>query len=53
MAQQTALEWFSQWVNYHKLNQSLTLEKLDDLTVKAKQIEKDQIIGGLQYGYNL
>ena len=42
MAQQTAVEWFSQWVNYHKLNQSLTLETLDDLTVKAKQMEKEQ-----------
>ena len=39
MEQQTAVEWFSQWVNYHKLNQSLTLETLDDLTVKAKQME--------------
>jgi hypothetical protein len=40
---QTAVEWFSQWVNYHKLNQSLTLETLDDLTVKAKAMEKEQI----------
>lgn len=43
MKQQTAVEWFAQWVNYHKLNQSLTLETLDDLTVKAKQMEADRI----------
>lgn len=44
MAQQTAVDYFAQWVSYHKLNQNLTLERLDELITNAKLIEKVQII---------
>ena len=43
MAQETAVDYFAQWVSYHKLNQNLTLERLDELITNAKQMEKEQI----------
>ena len=40
---QTAVDYFAQWVSYHKLNQNLTLERLDELITNAKQMEREQI----------
>lgn len=50
MAQQTAVDYFAQWVSYHKLNQNLTLERLDELITNAKQMEKEQIFHAFGVG---
>lgn len=51
MAIDTAIDYFAQWVSYHKLNGSLTIIKLDELITNAKKLEKVQIIDAYSFGY--
>lgn len=53
MELQTAVDYFAQWVNYHKFNQTLTIQRLDELITNAKLIEKEQIIDAYSMGYGI
>lgn len=50
---QTAVEWLTERINFHKLNKTLTLEKLYELQETAKQMEKEQFNMARLDGINL
>jgi len=48
---QTAVEWLLQYLNNVKSNEFCSIEKIKELLVQAKAMEKEQIIEAYRHGF--